>query len=266
MRRTYPDYRRVQERRAEQEQNTLQHQSRIDAICSVKTSIDGIRNDHRHSERARRIREWMTIIALGIAAIVAGYGIWRTHQDTLAAIAASDETADQQHKDTLAALDRTDEAIGKTTKQVAAAEAANEITRQNFEIQTRPYIVVERITTYNLFQKVMISELEVRNFGQTPAFDIYVFGDSSIKMRESGIKLTDDLHLTSCDTEEIARRNVTRSGSFTLGAGSAYKIEQGREDRDGNDIKYFPDKELELFQSGQGIYLMKRCSSLRRFI
>ncbi len=99
---------------AQHRHDAEKHEENISAIISVVASIDGIateqkatRDEQACRENARRLREWLTIIALVVTAAVGGYGIWRTHKDTVAAINEAHVSADQQHRDTLDAIAKT---------------------------------------------------------------------------------------------------------------------------------------------------------------
>ena len=118
MRILHSKHRSQYEERDQHRQDAEKHEEKISAILSVTTSIDRVvadqhanRVEQQRREDARRLREWLTIIALTITFVVAGYGIWRTHKDTVIAIEEARGGSEQQHRDTLAALNKTDDSI-----------------------------------------------------------------------------------------------------------------------------------------------------------
>src|SRR6516162_566030 len=124
MRSLHSKYRSQQEERAQHRQDAEKYEKNITAILSVTTSIDRVaaeqqahRGEQSRRDDARRLREWLTIVALIVTFAVAGYGIWRTHQDTLVAIEETRHGSEQQRQDTLTALSKTDVTIAALQEQ-----------------------------------------------------------------------------------------------------------------------------------------------------
>jgi hypothetical protein len=112
----------------------------VSGITGIRATIDRVANAQqarynqidRH-ERAKRTRDWITILALLVAAGVAAWGIIRSHSDTERALRDARTVAKQQHNDTLNALSRADE--------------ANTTAREAFTTVQRPFIVFSGFRT-----------------------------------------------------------------------------------------------------------------------
>jgi hypothetical protein len=225
MRVLHSNYRRKHEQSVEHRKTAQQHEENITAVLSATTSIDRVvteqhasRHEQDSRENARRIREWLTIVALVITAFVGGYGIWRTHRDTVTAITEAHTSANQQHQDTLSALSKTDANIAALNGQASIMNDQSRVSRDEFTATNRPWISIDsmKISSPLVFGdngNITVSvQFSLTNSGHTPA--IFVNPNVIPVLMTAGHQLSKVISSTRayCENRRVGEFSPMESG------------------------------------------------------
>jgi len=176
------------------------------------------RGEQSRRDDARRLREWLTIVALIVTFAVAGYGIWRTHQDTLVAIEETRHGSEQQHQDTLTALSKTDVTIAALQEQAKVMRGQLDELR----VEQRPWLYASEIkiggSLYYTINGIMIPfDFRFKNAGHLPALLAYPETDAFIR----------NPHVVETNVPEIVRdicNNHAITASFAIFPGDEYRM------------------------------------------